>query len=249
MANSISLNFEQHGVLKHDLTGVVNIFAQQQSIELRITEVVQAANNYPLFLLRDGQNRVWQPTALLGLAEGSNLFVQDGQWTGVYRPQLLDLYPFFLIPNEDRSGYKMGLDEQSSALSHTQGEALYDTSGQPSTYLNNLQRRLQADLKDGAPSYAFTDTLDKLNLLRPVDLSVEFEGSGQHLVSGLHTINEEALNTLDAESLVQLQQKGYLAPLYALLVSIYQINAMIRRHNHLHGDKPVKRINLETKKA
>lgn len=249
MVNSIALNPEHHRALKHDPVGVVQFFARQQCLELRITELVQAANNYPLFLLRDGQSRVWQPTALLGLAEGSNLFIENGQWTGVYRPQLLDLYPFYLFPKEDKSGYRLGLDEQSSALSHSQGEALYDASGQPSVYLNSLQRRLQADFSDGALSYAFTEALEQLKLLRAVDLSVEFQNSRQHLISGLHTIDEEALNSLDAESLVKLQKKGYLAPLYALLVSIYQINAMIRRHNHLHSDTPVKRINLETKKA
>lgn len=249
MVKSVTLNPEQHGQLKHDPKAVVELFAQQQSLELRLTELVQAANNYPLFLLRDAQSRAWQPTALLGLAEGSNLFVENGQWTGVYRPQLLDLYPFFLLPKEDKSGYHLGLDEQSPVLSTSQGQALYEASGQPSVYLKSLQRRLQADFKDGALSYGFTETLEQMKLLRAVDLSVEFQNGGQHLLSGLHTINEEALNTLDAESLVQLQHKGYLTPLYALLISIYQINALIRRHNQRHGDKPVKRINLETKKT
>jgi len=249
MVKSVVLNPEQHGQLKHDSAGVVSFFADQQSLELRLTELVQAANYYPLFLLRDAQSRAWQPTALLGLAEDSNLFVEKGQWTGVYRPQLLDLYPFFLLPKEDKSGYCLGLDEQSPALSISQGHALYDASGQPSAYLKGLERRLQVDFKDGALSYGFTETLEQLKLLRAVDLAVEFQNGGQQLLSGLHTINEETLNTMGAESLVQLQQKGYLTPLYAMLISIYQINAMIRRHNQRHSDKPVKRINLETKKA
>ena len=249
MVKSVTLDPEQHGQLKHDPAAVVEFFAQQQSLELRITELVHAATNYPLFLLRDAQSRAWQPTALLGLAEGSNLFAETGQWTGVYRPQVLDLYPFFLLPKEDQSGYRLGLDEQSPALSTRQGQSLYDAAGQPSAYLKGLERRLQADFKDGALSYGFTETLEQLQLLRAVDLAVEFQNSGQHLISGLHTINEETLNTLDAESLVLLQQKGYLAPVYALLISIYQINAMIRRHNQRHKDTPVKRINLETQKS
>jgi len=248
MVKSVSLNPEQHGDLKHDPAAVVAFFAQQQSMELRITELVQAANVYPLFLLRDGQSRLWQPTALLGLAEGSNLFVEQGQWTGFYRPQLLDLYPFFLMVDKSTQNHRLGLDEQSPAVSNSRGKALFQDAGQPSPYLKSLERRLQSDYKDGALTYRFTARLDELKLLRPIDITVEFQDGGQQLLAGLHTINEEALNTLEAQDLVDLQQKGYLTPLYAILISLYQVNALIRQHNQRHGDRPVKRINIEAKK-
>ncbi len=61
-------------------------------------------------------------------------------------------------------------------------------------------------------------------------------------------IHEDRLHQLSESEHSELRRKGYLAPIYALLFSVNQLNALIRRHNsHQPGDAIVN-INLEVSK-
>jgi len=249
MTQSVPLDAEKHRQLKLDRTQTLAFFAGQQSIQLQASELVQAASCFPLFLIRDPDTGAWQPTALTGFLPDNNLFVQQGQWLTAYRPGLLEVYPFHLLARDEEGKRALGFDSASPCLSSNQGEALFDANGKPTALTQALEQRLQAYYRDGAFSYHFCQHLERLGLLREIDLLVDFQTASAHQLAGLHTINEEALNTLEQASLAELQQKGYLGPLYALLISLYQVNNLIRAHNGRLTDQPIKRVRIEAKKS
>lgn len=249
MTQSVPLDAEKHRQLKLDRTQTLAFFAGQQSLQLQASELVQAASCFALFLIRDPETGAWQPTALTGFVPGTNLFIEKDQWLTAYRPRLLDVYPFHLLSQGDEGKRPLAFDSDSPCLSSSEGEALFDANGQPTVLTQTLEQRLQAYYREGAFSYHFCRHLEQLGLLREIDLLVEFQASGAHQLAGLHTINEEALNTLEPASLAELQQKGYLGPLYALLVSLYQVNNLIRTHNERLAEQPIKRVRIEAKKS
>jgi hypothetical protein len=90
--------------------------------------------------------------------------------------------------------------------------------------------------------------LDEMGLIKAMDVLVHYADGRTHTLQGLYTPDEEKLQTLAIEELDKLREKGYLAPIYAMLISIYQFNALILRNNQLDGTAKVKQIQLEIPK-
>ena len=61
-------------------------------------------------------------------------------------------------------------------------------------------------------------------------------------------LDEDKLKALTAEQLAELNKNGYLVPMHATLVSVFQVNALIRRHNAA-GLSPVRQVKLEVSKG
>ena len=74
---------------------------------------------------------------------------------------------------------------------------------------------------------------------------VQYGDDAVQTLKGLHTLDEDKLQSLPAEQLQELSKKGYLAPIYAMLVSIFQLNALIRKHNSIDSLNNVKHVKLE----
>ena len=53
------------------------------------------------------------------------------------------------------------------------------------------------------------------------------------------------MKTLSAEQLHELESKGYLLTVHAVLISLFQINLLVRRHNEDEGKKSVIQVKLE----
>ena len=97
-------------------------------------------------------------------------------------------------------------------------------------------------------TFRFFEALQSLNLIRSVDIMVSYADGETNRIQGLSTIHEDNLQGLSPEQLNDLRDKGYLGPIYAMLFSLLQLNALIRRHNQTGGARPVKNINLEVTK-
>jgi len=58
-------------------------------LPLHRREVVEASSTMPLAVARVGKQQ-WRLVALCGIFKQHNVWVQQGQWVGRYRPQCLD---------------------------------------------------------------------------------------------------------------------------------------------------------------
>jgi len=97
-------------------------------------------------------------------------------------------------------------------------------------------------------TFQFFETLEKFNLIRSVDVALNYGDDQTNRIRGLSMIHEDNLQSLSSECLTELRDRGYLAPIYAMLFSVFQLNALILRNNQTDDAASIKSINLEVSK-
>ena len=177
------------------------------------------------------------------------MFVIQGKWSATYQPTVLQTYPLFLMQSpKDPESHTIGVFDQSSAFSEEIGEALFDDKGNPSLYLSRIKTLLEADIKNDIQTYQFGKKLEQLGMLKAIDLLVHYQDGAVQTLSGLHTIDEDKLQALSAELLHDLNKQGYLVQIHAMLISIYQLNLLIRKHNEINDSKKIIQLKIEIAK-
>lgn len=245
----VELTHKKHGKLRLSREGVMQVAASQHLVSLGVAELVRAVCCFPLFLSRNPETGRLALVALTGLVPGTNLFVADGEWQAIYMPSAIQTYPLHPVAAaKGKPGWTLGIDASSPALSTEAGEPLFDESGEASIRLKQLGSLLEADVSQGPQTSAFCAALDEAQLVKPVALSVIREAGESRRFRGLSTLDELALQALPQERLLEWSRLGYLAPIHALLMSIYQLNGLIQRSNARDPSQKVKQVKLEVEK-
>ena len=78
---------------------------------------------------------------------------------------------------------------------------------------------------------AFVETLGKLRLIEPVDISLAFDDGTRRQLEGLYTINQEALRALGDAQVIDLFRRGYLQLIYLMIGSLKQVPVLARIKN------------------
>jgi len=246
MAQLIALSAE-----KHSNTNVsykrASIYARTaHMLPIRVTEIAQAIVDFPIVISRISQTSDLSLSALASFKPGSNLFVSNENWDSGFQPCGMKTYPFYLMkPGDDESEPILGLDGDSPALNSEKGDALFTEKGKQSLWVSQVRALLLDDSRNRVHTTEFLGTLKTLNLFRPVDIAVNYADGEINRIRGLNMIHEENLKSLDQETFIRLREKGYLAPIYAMLFSTLQLNALIRRNNQKPEHRRIKSINLE----
>lgn len=168
--------------------------------------------------------------AVMSLIPGRNLFVGlDNQWLGKYVPAVFRAYPFQLVNPQGSENFVLGINEESQLIvgADEPGEAFYDPDGKPTAsvqanfnFLLNIERsRTSTDLGVSA--------LAKAGVICPWDIKIKV-ADHEKPVTGLHRIDEVALNALADDAFVQLRKASALSIAYAQLFSMGQIAALER---------------------
>ncbi|REL34404.1 SapC family protein [Thalassotalea euphylliae] len=232
MAALVALKREQHQSL-YIQEGAENNFASSQHLlNLKIHEVGHAGTSLPVFLMKDPKSGVWRVSAVTSFAMGTNLFVEDNQWQPTFKPLAMQTFPFFLMKAEgEGKGYTVGIDPESNAFSEQSGDTIFTDEGKASQRLMKATQLLEASIEQDIQTYQFGQAINDLGLVKAINLVIHRPDGSQETLQGLCTIDEDKLNALSGEQLKSLSDKGYLAPMYAILMSIYQLNSLIRRNN------------------
>lgn len=248
MAVLTALTPGAHGALKVRAESEI-IYAQNaHMLPLRVTEVAQAIVDFPVMISRMS-NGAMSLSALASFEPGRNLFVTSNEWTSSFQSAAMRTYPLFLMRAEDGSPNPvLGIDSDSEAISKGAGRALFDKKGKLSLPVKQLQAQLIEDSKNMVHTFQFFENLEKYELIRSVDLAINYADGQTNRIRGLSMIHEDNLQNLTEGRLAELRDRGYLAPIYAMLFSVFQLNALIRRHNQGEGNAPIKNINLEVSK-
>jgi len=248
MAKLTALSSDTHNGLKlKEQSGI--IYAQNaHMLPLRVTEVAQATVDFPVMMSRMS-NGAMSLSALTSFEPNKNLFVAGDEWNSSFQPAAMKTYPLFLMKAEDgRPEPILGVDAGSEALSKDDGQSLFDKKGKFSLPVKQLQAQLMEDSKNMVHTFQFYETIEKFNLIRSVDLALNYADGQTNRIRGLSMIHEDNLQSLPSERLTELRDRGYLAPIYAMLFSVFQLNALIRRNNAAEGTTKIKNINLEVSK-
>jgi hypothetical protein len=249
MAELVKLSNTHHHALCVRPECNLELAATQQIMKLRVSELSKAVTNFPIFFTKDPHHGGWILSALTSFELGQNLFVDDGIWQGTYQPNSMHTHPLYLMKSDQgQNSYAIGILEDSPAFSKEKGEALFDENGNASSYLNRVTKQLETDVKGDIQTSQFSQKLSELGLLKAIDLQIFYQDDSAQTLAGLHTIDEDKLQSLSAEQLAELSRLGYLIPAHAMLISIYQLNLLLRKNNESKHFNTVNTLKIEVAK-
>jgi len=144
--------------------------------------------------------------------------------------------------------YTLGIFEENAAFSKTEGEALFDDKGAATPYLSHVKAILERGINDIGHTYQFVNKVKELDLFQGLNLRVQYADGRVNTLQGVYTVNEQKLTALSTESYMELRDKGFLPPLFAMLFSLSQLNRIIRKQNETEGMAKIIQIKIETVK-
>ena len=162
---------------------------------------------------------------MFGFKPGES-FIDEVTSSGGFNPLALQRDGFFI------SGEHIAIDRGNARFSETEGEPLFEESGQPSSGLRRIQRAL-GQLQAGIEATSvFIRALLELKLIEPIDVELTFGGELLTL-QGLYTVSLDALRELDDAAALALLRSGRLQLAYAMSASLKQIPILAQRRNRV----------------
>ncbi|MBF0453200.1 MAG: SapC family protein [Magnetococcales bacterium] len=230
----VALNRDIHKDLKIGPNKVGFSFAKKtNSVLLSGMEFIHAAKEYPIIFVKSVDRVI--PVALLGFRQDENLFVDEkGQWDAKYIPAFVRRYPFILAeaPGEKESeGAKLAvcIDENFPGLNKEEGAPLFDEEGKATELLDSAVKFLQEYQAHYQRTEVFVNRLNDLELLTEFTASAEIQGGEKVAVSGLMVVDEKKLMALDKNQAMELFRSGEMGWIYAHLLSLSNMNAVMSR--------------------
>ncbi|MDC3402099.1 SapC family protein [Alphaproteobacteria bacterium] len=189
---------------------------------------------YPIFfhLAEDGEE--FRAVTLMGLESGENLFLQDNKWDCRYIPLSLDIQPFIIGRTDETSEEGkvfINLDSPRVSKSDTTGVSVFDENGMETPFAQSVVKKLEMLHAGYQGTRAYVDWLKKHELLEPFVLEVELKDKSKNRLVGFHTINEDKVKALDAATLGEMSELGYLMPTFMVLASLASVADLIDRKN------------------
>jgi hypothetical protein len=188
-----------------------------------VHEFAALCTEYPIVYVKNADTGQFQAVAVVGFEPGENLFCGDDVWHGSYVPSCLQSYPLrFVNDQNDEKNLLIAIDEESDLVREGGENRLFDEKGVETEYLNNRAGNMMRHLESSEITKGFVNQLSKLELLVQKNLSVEIDGKPL-TIGGIYTVDEKKLNELDAETFEDLRKHGFVAPIYAQMISVNQV--------------------------
>lgn len=162
------------------------------------------------------------PVAVLSLSPKDNLFVgPDGRWLGGYIPLMFRFYPFRLLRQPGTDQFSLWVDEEAQDLPDAAAstEVYYDAEGQLAPGTKALFDSLAQFEQNRMATMAAVAALQAEKVICRWELKIK-EGDQDRDVSGLHRVDEVALNALDDAAFLRLRKAGVMPIAYAQLLSM-----------------------------
>jgi len=238
MANNVLLNNVSHQNLKviarfgaeyGDSVGSVLVFP---------TEFVELQKEYPILFRRNLDTQKYHATALLGLSQGENLFLNPdigSGWTANYIPASVAKGPFLIGFQSQDSGKTQNtvihVDLDHAKVSQQEGYPLFLEHGGNSPYLEHIVKVLNLIHQGIIVQDVMFDMFSELDLIEPVDIDIDLNNSEKYKLVGNYTINEEKLTALSGDQLEKLNKMGFLHLAYAVVTSLTNIRKLTEIKN------------------
>jgi hypothetical protein len=225
MTNIVVLNSLTHRDLRVQAEASAKLGDNQRFVPVVIAEFPLLVTHYPILFSKDSETGAFLCGAMLGIDEGENLFLKEGRGHEGYRPLNLQRVPFFV------SGDDLAIDLDHVRVAADTGQSLFNDKGEPTPYLDSIKAAFQ-HLKPGTEmTKRFIETLLKLNLLEPIDISLGFDDGTKRNLADLYTVNQDVLRKLPDASVLDLFRRGYLQLIYLLIASLKQIPVLAQKKN------------------
>lgn len=222
----VALSDQAHAALKVRPAKNFAYAARTNSVPLLAGEFFDCAREYPIVFARSAAGVL--PAALLGLRENENLYVDAaGKWDARYVPAFVRRYPF--VPGKGAQGELLVcIDEASPCFDNSEGDALF-ADGKPTAQLEHAIKFLSEFHQAAAATEALGRRLEELGLLRQADSVAQLNDGSQFRLNGLNVVDETKLRALDRDTVQELFANGSLAVIYAHLMSLGNLAALVDR--------------------
>ncbi|HEY4077842.1 MAG TPA: SapC family protein [Rhizomicrobium sp.] len=224
MTNIVALNTQTHRDLRVQTEASARFGDARHFVPVVVNEFAFLTVHYPIFFAKDSETGAFYCGAMLGIDEGENLFLTEEAGFETYRPLHMQRGPFFT------AGSDIAIDLDDPRV-NSAGQALFTEDGQPSDYLKSIMGLLR-DLRPGLDqTKVFIETLMKLKLIEPIDISLAFDDGTRRNLEGLYTVNQDVLKKLADARIVELFHRGYLQAIYLMIASLKQIPVLAQKKN------------------
>jgi len=244
--NYIPLDKEKHKDLKVAANRTFKYAKETHLAAASIKEFAQLAACMPIVFIQDPKSQRHHCVAMLGMEQNQNLFLAGSgeQWHAPHIPMNVLRYPFDVRPDGEKLG--VFIDENSEFITDD-GQLLFDENGEATEFLKNRQQFL-ADLANSEMmTQRFVAKVTELDLLDPIQIRLTYENGQTRNVTGMASINEKKLLELDDEKVLDLHRSGFLGALYAVMMSLGQLNRLVELSNKT--ENPIKNMQLSVANA
>ena len=198
--------------------------------------------SFPLFFVRNTEEQIFEPIALLGFERGENLFIGENGWDAPVMPFTLERQPFLIGYQErDQDGVfervpVVHIDLDHPSVNEVEGERVFLPQGGESPFLERMSSILMMIHEGHEAIRGFSQALVGLELIESVTIDATFVDGSRKTLEGLHTINEERLRALPGGALDVLHQGGMLESVYMMLAAQPMLERVIERKNRRVAD-------------
>jgi len=201
---------------------------EQQHAILGSSEIVLAAADYPLVLMKHADTGRFNVVALYGFAANRNLYVTGSHWHATYIPQNSLRYPFVA---SDAGVLGLAIDERSGLIGNPEGHRLFDDSGHPTDYTVQVANALRWLRQDFEAMQELVQVLTRMSLVKPLSMLLRMQDATEQQIEGLYTIGDQAVAALTDSDIIALHRRGFLRAISILAASLVQINRLQQLYN------------------
>lgn len=200
------------------------------SIALAALEFADASVDFPIVFVKipnaKGEVEI-VPVAIFGLKAGENLYVQGSSWRARYVPAMLRMYPFGVAGIED-DRVLIAIDEDWPGWSRTEGEPVFEASGEPSA----RTRQLADEIGKVAGEVLRGPELGKLLADAGLLMDTRFEATtpdGEKItVDGFFAVDAKKLAELDDKQALAFFRNGAMALIHAHQISMRNMSRLVQ---------------------
>lgn len=238
MANNVLLNNLSHQNLK-----VIPRFGAElgdgvSSVLVFPTEFMELQKEYPILFRQNATTKKYHASALLGLSQSENLFLNPNLgpgWDANYIPAIVAKGPFLIgFQSQDSSNTKTAvihIDVDHPKVSQEEGYPLFLEHGGNSPYLEHIAKILNLIHQGMVLQDVMFDLFSELDLIESIDIDIDLHNGEKHRLVGNYTINEEKLIALSGDQLEKLNKMGALPLAYAVITSLTNIQKLTEVKN------------------
>jgi hypothetical protein len=235
MPNLVNLDRNAHQKLRINDARALSVFSNLNMCPVVPSEIARLVIEYPIAFAKNSDSGQYICVAVFGLDVGQNLYFRDGNWTSYTVPLNVGRQPFYVGVAENPEGGAgtknliTCIDLENPGVNESEGEALFDASAAETPYLRHKLAQLNDLVDADERARDFTEKAASLGLIHAIQLDIKKPGSEPRKVGGLHSIDEKKLRELDAATLTDLNSRGYLHAMYAMLSSLGHLSILARR--------------------
>ena len=193
-----------------------------------IREFPQIAGAIPMVFIKDEQTGKHHTVCVLGIEKETNLFFAEDRWQAPHVPMNIQRYPFDIRPDNGNLGVFI---DDASALFTEDGAPLFTAEGEAADLLKNRLEFLDYLANSERLTQEFITKIVELDLLTEIEIRMVNEAGERRAITGMLSIDESKLFDLPEKDVLELHKKGFFGAIYALMMSLSQLNRLVELSN------------------